>query len=387
MKHSKEILCTSCHKPQEKRKFVHKPFAESACLDCHDPHGGNTKAFLKEESVGKLCEQCHQPAQSKFLHKPVATGECLLCHAAHQSDHEKLVLSPGKDLCITCHAQVRDLLMTAPYTHGPANVDCGICHFSHGGENPALLRKDQKSLCIDCHDAVAEKIAKDAHVHGALAAEKGCSGCHTPHASEYQSQLIAVAGELCLTCHNKEITNPATRKKVANVGREIAAGKFKHGPVRTGDCQGCHFPHSSNCSNLLHENYPAEFYKEFSEANFSLCFGCHEKGLALEQRTATLTNFRDGDHNLHFLHVNRAKGRTCRACHEIHASNFPSHIRKSIPFGASGWMLPINFEKTETGGKCSPGCHKPKAYDHPGPAVPAVPAAPAASNSGKPGKP
>ena len=27
------------------------------------------------------------------------------------------------------------------------------------------------------------------------------------------------------------------------------------------------------------------------------------------------------------------------------------------------WKLPLKFVKTETGGGCSPGCHKPQYYD------------------------
>jgi hypothetical protein len=32
-----------------------------------------------------------------------------------------------------------------------------------------------------------------------------------------------------------------------------------------------------------------------------------------------------------------------------------------VPFGA--WYLPLNFQKTENGGSCLPGCHKLKKYD------------------------
>ena len=53
------------------------------------------------------------------------------------------------------------------------------------------------------------------------------------------------------------------------------------------------------------------------------------------------TSFRDGDVNLHYLHVNKAKrGRTCRACHSTHASKHNVIIRDSVPFGR--WELPIN---------------------------------------------
>ncbi len=363
---SKETLCTTCHRPAENVKFQHKPFEGAVCLDCHDPHGGATKSLLVGDNVGELCGKCHEPPKDKVLHGPVAVGECLLCHNAHQSDYEKLTVAPGKDLCVKCHVEVGDLVANAAYAHGPAAVDCGACHFPHGGEDRRLLRKEPKSLCLTCHDSVAETLARDSHVHGAMDGEPACLGCHTPHASQFKSQLRAVAGELCLTCHDKEIVNPTTKKRVANVAKDLASAKFKHGPVQTGDCQGCHFPHSSSHMKLLRESYPAAFYKEFAESNYALCFRCHEKTLVLDEHTTTLTRFRDGDRNLHFLHVNKEKGRTCRACHEVHASNLPSHVRKSVPFGASAWMLPINFEKKENGGACSPGCHKPKSYAYAG---------------------
>ncbi len=81
--------------------------------------------------------------------------------------------------------------------------------------------------------------------------------------------------------------------------------------------------------------------------------------LPRDERTTTLTDVLDGDRNLHFVPVNKTpKGRTCRACHETHAGNSPSHIRESVPFG--NWPLAINFVKKENGG---PGCHAPVTYD------------------------
>jgi predicted CXXCH cytochrome family protein len=135
-----------------------------------------------------------------------------------------------------------------------------------------------------------------------------------------------------------------------------------HGPIKQKDCSGCHDPHGSENFRILRNPYPPTFYKPFAVENYNLCFGCHEKSLVLDPETTRLTNFRNGGTNLHFTHVNKAvKGRTCRACHETHASNFPKHIREAVPFGA--WELPVNFQKTETGGSCTPGCHKVKKYD------------------------
>ena len=83
----------------------------------------------------------------------------------------------------------------------------------------------------------------------------------------------------------------------------------------------------------------------------------------LSERTEIETNFRDGGRNLHYLHVNREeKGRTCQTCHEIHGSDLPRHMASVVPFEGGGWTMPIGFRQTDTGGRCSPGCHEPQEY-------------------------
>jgi cytochrome c5 len=62
------------------------------------------------------------------------------------------------------------------------------------------------------------------------------------------------------------------------------------------------------------------------------------------------------------LYVNRTKGRTCRACHEVHASSLPFHIRDAVPFGPAGWMLKVNYERTADGASCMPSCHGPRTH-------------------------
>ena len=101
----------------------------------------------------------------------------------------------------------------------------------------------------------------------------------------------------------------------------------------------------------------------YQEENYSLCFECHNSQFARNQETLTLTDFRDGSQNLHFLHVNKdIKGRTCKACHQVHASDQEKHIRRSVPYGSIDWDLPITFTKSEDGGTCQVGCHSPKGY-------------------------
>jgi predicted CXXCH cytochrome family protein len=135
-----------------------------------------------------------------------------------------------------------------------------------------------------------------------------------------------------------------------------------HGPIRQGACSACHNPHAGKNFRLLAENYPPQFYAPFNVDTFKLCFKCHIPDLVLKPSGQGLTQFRNGDKNLHWLHVNQEKGRTCRACHEVHASRRPAHIREAVPFGSSGWLLDLNFKQSTDGGSCSPGCHTLRSY-------------------------
>jgi len=144
--------------------------------------------------------------------------------------------------------------------------------------------------------------------------------------------------------------------------------RYVHRPVVERECSECHAPHGSDYYRLLVKNYPPEFYAPFDVSIYDLCFSCHNQDIVLVKDTENLTSFRNGTMNLHYKHVNMPeKGRTCRTCHATHASNEPKHLREKVPYG--GWGIPIGFEKTETGGGCSPGCHNPRVYDRINPAV------------------
>jgi hypothetical protein len=98
--------------------------------------------------------------------------------------------------------------------------------------------------------------------------------------------------------------------------------------------------------------------------NYGLCFGCHDEQAFLAQQTTTLTGFRRGSKNLHFVHVNKEdRGRTCRACHEVHASTQDHHLREAVPYGPRGWLLKLNYTKAPNGGQCARTCHETRAYD------------------------
>ena len=225
-----------------------------------------------------------------------------------------------------------------------------------------MVRQSPLTLCTEkCHQPIATAVADAKVKHSAVTEDTACVNCHSAHGSDLASLMIAKPADICMNCHAQPVKTDDGRT-VAAVTDITREGLVKHGPVADGSCGGCHNVHGSDHDQLLTKSYPAEFYTSFQVEKFDLCFECHDKQLVLLEQTKGLTGFRNGELNLHYVHVNKdRKGRTCRACHSTHASKFDVHIRESVPFGS--WELPINYSQTESGGSCEPGCHEPFKYD------------------------
>jgi predicted CXXCH cytochrome family protein len=401
----------NCHTSIVDRPILHKPVEDRDCLDCHEFADPTQHTFTVKEVNGDTCITCHKPMDNNVVHGPVAAKECLACHEVHGSDHPSLLIAdPAKDLCLTCHDN--DQYLSKDFVHGPVAVGaCIICHEPHSSAAPSLLRKSPPALCQDCHSAQRPPrdldssfvhdpakedctLCHDPHAsnfrlqlkdttpelcyschtdfppmlaeapvtHGPVTEPDGCPKCHNPHFSEVPKLQKIAQPELCLDCHNKPVK--ATNGKIlTDMAELLADNPHYHGPIREGKCTACHQPHADKNFRLLHNEYPPEFYAPFDIERYKLCFSCHQPDLVLNKAGTGLTGFREGDQNLHFVHVNRENGRSCRACHEVHASKEAFHIRESVPYGDSGWMLPINFQQAENGGSCAPGCHKKRSYD------------------------
>ena len=229
-----------------------------------------------------------------------------------------------------------------------------------------MLKADAPELCYPCHDKIKTIAETSKHKHLAVTEKDGCLHCHTPHASTVQFMLKEAPMSLCVSCHDKPVKMEGG-PPVASFTEQIKGKKYLHGPVAQKDCTGCHATHGSEYFRLLVKDYPSLFYAPFSPDKYALCFSCHPESLVLTERTSALTDFRNGDLSLHYMHVNKPRGRTCRSCHATHASDLPKLIRDSVPYGT--WNLPIQFQKTDTGGGCRPGCHQPLTYDRQTPAT------------------
>jgi predicted CXXCH cytochrome family protein len=354
-----ENLCFNCHDDRKEGKQVHEAIASGECWTCHNPHGGAEEGLLKAERLDKLCFECHDSEEftKKVIHGPNQSGECNICHDSHSSNNKPLLKKPAEKLCVECHDD-KDFSGKGQHKHSAMEDGCTGCHSPHASDHQYQLLNPRDGLCAQCHDDVVEEAGKAAFKHKVVQQEGTCYNCHDPHGSAYEKNLIQSQLKLCLDCHNKPIKG--TDGKAYNINKMVTGNKYKHGPVADGECTGCHKPHGSQFYKILNAGFPKSFYTPYSEDKYELCFQCHDSTLA-EEETTTDTEFRDGSRNLHYVHVNRKKGRTCRACHEVHAGTLPKQLREDTPFGK--WSLPIGFKQAENGGSCAPGCHKPFTYD------------------------
>ncbi len=297
-----------------------------------------------------VTSDCHAAiGNHKYVHGPAAAGDCSVCHVSTDATHPGepgafKLKETGSRLCEQCHESVT---AGKSNVHSPvAKGHCLACHDPHGGTSRFLLRSEGGVLCQSCHS----DIGTTGRVHGPVRAGR-CDYCHVPHASDGPSLLKAKGNKVCFSCHS-------------GIRSIIETSVSQHQPVEQGRCWDCHRTHDSEFRPLLRGYYPRDFYVSYVEENFELCFECHtNRGTFQYQRTSEATGFRNGDQNLHYLHVNKpVKGRVCRNCHGIHGADQEKLILSRVP-GFGVWKIPVRFLPTPTGATCLAGCHKPKSYD------------------------
>ncbi len=360
-------LCANCHDPLPKGKVIHAPVAEGDCLSCHQPHGGAGPSLLEvTDSQEKLCLECHEEDEfgRKYVHGPVGSGACTQCHNPHASDQPALLRQPSRKLCLSCHQELS--APEAAVLHQPFTAKkCTSCHAPHSSSQARLLQKKYPDLCFSCHQEVGQNYKKSKVKHLALYKDDRCGNCHASHFSSQPGLLQEKEMDLCLRCHGRDDTRKA--KPLKNIRTEIVGKKHLHGPLAEGRCAACHQPHGSENSRLLTGSYPESFYAPYRDGTYDFCLSCHEPNLLRFPDTTIYTDFRNGKQNLHYLHVaNRRKGRSCRACHQAHASNGVKLVNEEgATFG--DWKIPLRLALTSTGGSCAPGCHSRKSYDRKNP--------------------
>ncbi len=360
---------SACHADIGRGKVVHEPTRIGECLNCHQSSNsghpsGNGADFVLTATGSSLCLACHDSEgfSGDHEHGPSASGACLYCHDPHSSQQDNLLRMAPKDMCFSCHTDFKLQLQGPAFVHSAIeDLDCSACHVSHAGSIPGLLKGETTTLCLGCHDEIESKYKRSLRKHKPLYTGGRCANCHSAHFSDYRFLLPAEGSGLCFNCHGNK--DEESTSALRNIKQEIEGKEFVHAPVEDQGCDGCHDTHGSSHGAILKGPYPATVYAPYDENGYDLCFECHDKELLTSRMTDDATDFRNGSLNLHFRHVAiDRKGRTCAACHSVHASEGQKLINpEGIPFGK--WKIPVRFETTETGGSCIPGCHQAMVYD------------------------
>ncbi len=315
------------------------------------------------------------------VHGPVKMKNCSTCHQAGEGGSKNLKLPKShptlsaikpeaiKPMCLRCHNTQNDIIKNAKHVHSALKDGaCTDCHNPHSSQHKNLLNDSMPALCYSCHSELETQSKSDKTTHGALTIQESCANCHDPHASKQAKLLKNTQPALCLDCHSKPIKTK-NGKMITNIGDLLKNSSWKHSALEAGSCTDCHQPHSSKNRSLLSKQYTDKTYTPFDKADYELCFSCHDPELATAAKTSEQTGFRNGDQNLHYLHIQgtrRAKqGRSCNVCHEVHASKHPKLIKSFFTraFTSGETQIPIIFEESKNGGSCATACHGLKKYD------------------------
>ncbi|MFQ5574361.1 MAG: cytochrome c3 family protein [Terriglobia bacterium] len=285
-------LCSSCHPKQReeaKNKEAHPPYEavykeDGKCSTCHDPHGSNFHAILKN-SQKRQCTMCHPPIAKFFnfasddLHPPFrwvfeVGANCTQCHNPHGSGNDFILKFKAQVLCRTCHPTIAGFFQSIeqhkPFTEGK----CTRCHNPHGSVYTKFLKEPQPFICFRCHNVnrvdgapnIQDFFLKEASHHPVLEPGKAtgrqivCTECHADiHGSKYPRLLGARETQVCYRCHPEK----------GEFFEDIGHGKDARIPGPP--------PTAIKCLNCHQSIHGSDFERLFLKLPEFRCLDCHEK--------------------------------------------------------------------------------------------------------------
>ena len=90
-------LCYQCHEDYEnKYKKVHGPVAAGYCSTCHEHHKSKYEHLLKIP-IRELCQHCHVPGDvvKNIAHKNTSETACVDCHNSHGGNTVNMLNTAG----------------------------------------------------------------------------------------------------------------------------------------------------------------------------------------------------------------------------------------------------------------------------------------------------
>ena len=389
------------------------------CTSCHDPHNNVFGDFLvKDNRNAAICKTCHVPTgfngisvhdtstatwdgtrQNPWpytVYDTVMGNSCMNCHYVHGAEgkHRLLSSSVEEDVCLVCHrGNVGVDIESALKKRSAHRVG-----FYQGVHDPVenILTAPRHVECVDCHNPhrVRRTNAEAPDIKGGLAGVSGMTiGGNIIANAQYEY-------EVCLKCHGQDkyrVTTPISRMvAVSNLRLAILPSNASYHPIAAQGtaryvpslkpsyttssrlyCTDCHNgdsspagvaggtgsngsagPHGSQWDYLLEKRYEAADYTYWSEANYALCFKCHDPNLLLNQNVSGFAE--------HETHI-RDENTPCSVCHDPHGS--PGYIAllnfdANVVFPDRNGQL--KFEVVGDKGFCYLQCHgkehAPKEY-------------------------
>ncbi len=153
------------------------------------------------------CLACHTTGYNARMQTYAHEGvTCEACHGITPANHpdEPAMLSPGPDVCETCHATT--VTEWEHSAHGEQQLACTSCHNPHPQQ--LLFENDSVALCLNCHEEPRDDYAHLSHP------DQLCTDCHMHRAktedllAHYESGALFPTGHeatvqtvACVTCH------------------------------------------------------------------------------------------------------------------------------------------------------------------------------------------
>ena len=197
-------ICLECHQGGKRMHWsgsTHEA-EDLACISCHSIHKKHDVTERTAET--EVCYRCHQNIRAQMFRvsrHPIRENKviCSDCHNAHGSEGPaSLKQFSINENCYNCHAEKRGPFL---WEHQPASEDCTLCHNVHGSNHPALLNKPGPQLCQQCHssDSTAGGLSHIGRFLDASSTDlrrgrsiiaQNCANCHSKvHGSNHPSGI------------------------------------------------------------------------------------------------------------------------------------------------------------------------------------------------------